>query len=129
MSLLWRLHASTSKSRASWLLPFLELVAQSVGFMLKLYSTVHFFRSYNGHMIRFDFYDSDSSYQCHFNALGSFVVSIAHYMRAHFNKQALLHGSDFVLPEDAGYLNVSFLECNHPFSFVIRTKLKSTFPL
>ena len=63
--------------------------------------------SNNGHMIKFDFYDTASSYQCHFTSLGAYVVSIAHYMRAHFNRQALLYGSDFRLPGDAGYLNVS----------------------
>ncbi len=35
------------------------------------------------------------------------MVSIAHYMRAYFNYQALLHGEDFELPGDVGYLNVS----------------------
>ena len=60
-------------------------------------------------MIKFDFYDSsEGSYQCHFNHIGSFVVSIAHYMRAYFNLQALTAGQDFQLPGDAGYLNVSF---------------------
>ena len=39
--------------------------------------------------------------------MGSFVVSIAHYMRAYFNDQALNLGEDFSLPGDAGYLNVS----------------------
>ena len=58
-------------------------------------------------MIRFDFFDSsDSGAQCRFNHIGSFVVSIAHYMRAYFNYLALVRGKDFQLPWDAGYLNV-----------------------
>ena len=109
--------------------PFIELVAHSVSFMFEPNSIFHFFCSNNGHMIRFDFYDSDSSYQCHFNALGSFVVSIAHYMRAHFNKQALLYGSDFALPEDAGYLNVSCPGYFHLFSFSVRASFNSNIPL
>lgn len=63
-------------------------------------------RSNNGHMIKFAFFESDTSYQCHFSEIGTFVVSIAHYMRAYFNYQALVHGEDFELPSDAGYLNV-----------------------
>jgi hypothetical protein len=63
--------------------------------------------SNNGHMIKFEFFDSDNAYQCHFAELGTFVVSIAHYMRAYFNYQAVANGLDFALPEDAGYLNVS----------------------
>ena len=43
--------------------------------------------------------------------MGSFVVSIAHYMRAYFNDQALNLGEDFSLPGDAGYLNVSTVQC------------------
>lgn len=58
-------------------------------------------------MIRFDFFESNDNYQCHFNFIGSFVVSIAHYMRAYFNYEALSNGQDFQLPGDAGYLNVS----------------------
>jgi len=64
----------------------------------------------NGHMIKFDFFDSQSSYQCHRSMVGSFVVSIAHYMRAYFNNQALIFGADFNLPGDAGYLNCVLLQ-------------------
>ena len=41
--------------------------------------------------------------------MGTFVVSIAHYMRAYFNYQALTHGNEFSLPGDVGYLNVRFV--------------------
>ena len=58
-------------------------------------------------MIKFAFFETDTSYQCHFSEIGGFVVSIAHYMRAYFNYQALLHGENFELPGDVGYLNVS----------------------
>jgi len=58
-------------------------------------------------MIKFAFFETDASYQCHFAEIGMFVVSIAHYMRAYFNYQALLRGEDFELPGDVGYLNVS----------------------
>ena len=61
-------------------------------------------------MIKFQLFDSENSYQCHFSEIATFVVSIAHYMRAYFNYQALLNGRDFELPADAGYLNVSFLD-------------------
>ena len=60
-------------------------------------------------MIKFQLFDSENSYQCHFSEIATFVVSIAHYMRSYFNYQALLNGQDFELPGDAGYLNVS---CN-----------------
>jgi hypothetical protein len=60
-------------------------------------------------MIKFNFFETDNSYQCHFAEIGTFVVSIAHYMRAYFNHQALVKGRDFQLPGDAGYLNVSRL--------------------
>lgn len=64
--------------------------------------------NYNsGHMIKFQLFDSAQSYQCHFAEIATFVVSIAHYMRAYFNYQALLHGQDFQLPNDVAYLNVS----------------------
>lgn len=56
-------------------------------------------------MIKFEMFETDNSYQCHFAQIGTFVVSIAHYMRAHFNYQALEKGRDFSLPSDAGYLN------------------------
>jgi hypothetical protein len=58
-------------------------------------------------MIKFQMFDSAASYQCHFSDISTFVVSIAHYMRAYFNYQALSEGKDFVLPDDAAYLNVS----------------------
>ena len=61
----------------------------------------------NGHMIKLQFFDTQNSYQCHFGEIGTFVVSIAHYMRAYFNHQALVMGKEFSLPGDAGYLNVS----------------------
>ena len=60
-------------------------------------------------MIKFQFFEKSSSLNCHFKNLGTFVVSIAHYMRAYFNYQALTHGNDFSLPGDVGFLNVS---CN-----------------
>jgi hypothetical protein len=56
-------------------------------------------------MIKFEMFETESSYQCHFAQIGTFVVSIAHYMRAYFNYQALVDGKDFQLPADAGYLN------------------------
>jgi hypothetical protein len=56
-------------------------------------------------MIKFQLYDSETSYQCHFAEISTFVVSIAHYMRSYFNYQALTEGQDFQLPEDAAYLN------------------------
>lgn len=61
--------------------------------------------SNNGHMIKFEMFETQNSYQCHFAQIGTFVVSIAHYMRAYFNYQALEKGRDFSLPSDAGYLN------------------------
>jgi hypothetical protein len=60
-------------------------------------------------MIKFDLYKSENNYKCHFNQVGSFVVSIAHFMRAYFNYQAITNGKDFSLPGDAGYLNVSVI--------------------
>ncbi|KAL7565641.1 hypothetical protein ACA910_018999 [Epithemia clementina (nom. ined.)] len=59
----------------------------------------------NGHMIKFELFDTAKSYQCHFAEISTFVVSIAHYMRAYFNYQALVHGKDFSLPKDAAFLN------------------------
>jgi hypothetical protein len=56
-------------------------------------------------MIKFEIFETENSYQCHFAQIGTFVVSIAHYMRAYFNYQALEKGRDFSLPPDAGYLN------------------------
>lgn len=63
-------------------------------------------QSNSGHMIKFQLYDSERSYQCHFSEIATFVVSIAHFMRAYFNYQALVSGSEFKLPDDAAYLNV-----------------------
>jgi hypothetical protein len=64
-------------------------------------------------MIKFDLFDeTSSSYQCHFNQIGTFVVSISHYMRAYFNYLAISHGRDFSLPSDAGYLNCVALKNN-----------------
>jgi len=57
-------------------------------------------------MIKFQMFDTANSYQCHFAEISTFVVSIAHYMRAYFNYQALTYGRDFELPYDAGYVNV-----------------------
>ena len=64
------------------------------------------FCSNNGHMIKFQLFDTAQSYQCHFAEIATFVVSIAHYMRAYFNHQALVLGKDFQLPDDAAFLNV-----------------------
>ena len=60
-------------------------------------------------MIKFQLFDTENSYQCHFAEISTFVVSIAHYMRAYFNYQALTYGKDYVLPDDAAFLNVSFV--------------------
>lgn len=57
-------------------------------------------------MIKFQLFDTAQSYQCHFAEIATFVVSIAHYMRAYFNHQALVLGKDFQLPDDAAFLNV-----------------------
>lgn len=65
---------------------------------------------HNGHMIKFQFFEKSSSLNCHFKNLGTFVVSIAHYMRAYFNYQALTHGNDFQLPGDVGFLNCVMLK-------------------
>ena len=46
--------------------------------------------------------------------MGSFVVSIAHYMRAYFNDQALNLSGDFSLPGNAGCLNVSIFNIDYP---------------
>lgn len=64
----------------------------------------------NGHVILFELFESSSSYQCHFKTLGTFIVSIAHYMRAYFNYQALVNGRNFQLPGDAGFLNCVMLQ-------------------
>jgi hypothetical protein len=62
--------------------------------------------SNSGHMIKFQLFDTANSYQCHFAEISTFVVSIAHYMRAYFNYRALKEGKDFSLPQDAAFLNV-----------------------
>lgn len=64
----------------------------------------------NGHMIKFEMFQNSNSFQCHTNNLGTFVVSISHYMRAYFNYQALINGQNFKLPSDAGYLNCVLLQ-------------------
>jgi hypothetical protein len=66
--------------------------------------------SMNGHMIKFEMFEKGNNFQCHTNNLGTFVVSISHYMRAYFNYQALILGQDFKLPSDAGYLNCVLLQ-------------------
>lgn len=66
---------------------------------------------HNGHMIKFSFFEKSTSLNCHFKNLGTYVVSIAHYMRTYFNYQALVHGNDFTLPGDVGFLNVSSFFC------------------
>jgi hypothetical protein len=57
-------------------------------------------------MIKFQLFNTIDSYQCHFADIATFVVSIAHFMRAYFNYEALTEGQDFTLPSDAGFLNV-----------------------
>lgn len=64
----------------------------------------------NGHMIKFEMFENNNNFQCHTNNLGTFVVSISHYMRAYFNYQALVRGENFRLPSDAGYLNCVLLQ-------------------
>jgi len=59
----------------------------------------------NGYMIKYELYENTGQKQCHSNSVGSFLISIAHYMHAHFNYQVLKYGKDFQLPWDAGYLN------------------------
>lgn len=67
--------------------------------------------NYNsGHMIKFELFENNSSYQCHFKNLGTYVVSVAHYMRAYFNYQYVVNGDDFELPDDAGYLTCVVLD-------------------
>eukprot|EP00934_Nitzschia_sp_Nitz4_P002976 Nitzschia sp. Nitz4//scaffold320_size20398//3946//5284//NITZ4_008675-RA/size20398-processed-gene-0.28-mRNA-1//1//CDS//3329547750//2966//frame0 len=56
-------------------------------------------------MIKYAFHKTENGYHCRLNEIGVFVVSIAHYMRAYFNHQALLYGEDFSLPADVAYLN------------------------
>lgn len=64
----------------------------------------------NGHMIKFQLFDNESNYKCHQKSMGTFVVSVAHYMRAYFNYQALIQGRNFALPSDVGYLNCVALQ-------------------
>lgn len=64
----------------------------------------------NGHMIKYELFSASNSFQCHANRIGTFVVSISHYMRAYFNYQALIEGQNFKLPSDAGYLNCVMLQ-------------------
>ena len=59
----------------------------------------------NGHMIKFNLYEDKGDRQCRSYNLGSYLISISHYMHAYFNYQAMEYGSDFELPWDAGYLN------------------------
>lgn len=61
-------------------------------------------------MIKFEMFENNNNFQCHTNNLGTFVVSISHYMRAYFNYQALVRGENFRLPSDAGYLNCVLLQ-------------------
>jgi hypothetical protein len=56
-------------------------------------------------MIKYQLFSTDQSYQCHFAEISTFVVSIAHYMRAYFNYLAITQGYSFQLPSDAAYLN------------------------
>lgn len=58
-----------------------------------------------GHLIKFQLFENESSYQCHLKVLGTYIVSVAHFMRAYFNYQALTKGRSFSLPSDAAYLN------------------------
>lgn len=64
----------------------------------------------NGNFIKFELFENSNNFQCHAANLGTFIVSISHYMRAYFNYQALLQGPDFKLPTDAGYLNCVLLQ-------------------
>jgi hypothetical protein len=74
-------------------------------------------------MIKFDMFETENSYQCHFSHIGTFVVSIAHYMRAYFNYQALEKGQDFSLPSDAGYLNCIQLQAKTETSVPLYAKV------
>lgn len=65
---------------------------------------------HNGHMIKFQFFEKSNSLNCHFKNLGTFVVSISHYMRAYFNYKALEEGNNFELPGDVGFLNCVMLK-------------------
>lgn len=79
--------------------------------------------SNNGHMIKFQMFDTANSYQCHFAEISTFVVSISHYMRAYFNYQALKYGEDFQLPGDAGYLNCVPLSVDSVYSSPLYAKV------
>ena len=82
-------------------------------------------------MIKFSFFNSASRSQCRRDEIGTFVVSIAHYMRAYFNYQALVNGHNFQLPSDAGYLNCVELQnlqdSNQPLYAKIGCKERETF--
>lgn len=64
----------------------------------------------NGNFVKFELFENSNNFQCHAANLGTFIVSISHYMRAYFNYQSLLQGPDFKLPTDAGYLNCVLLQ-------------------
>jgi len=64
----------------------------------------------NGHMIKFQLFEETNNFQCRSGNIGTFVVSISHYMRAYFNYQSLVQGQNFKLPSDAGYLNCVMLQ-------------------
>jgi hypothetical protein len=74
-------------------------------------------------MIKFQFFEKANSLSCHFNSLGTFVVSIAHYMRAYFNYQALTQGTDFQLPNDAAYLNCVKLKESEYLNYPLYAKI------
>jgi len=59
----------------------------------------------NKDMIKFEMFNKEYNFQCHSNSVGTYLVSISHYMRVHFNYQSLIKGEDFTLPSDVGYLN------------------------
>merc|ERR1740124_1845083 len=59
----------------------------------------------NGNLIKFQMFNNKYNFQCHSNAIGTYVTSISHYMRVHFNYLSLIKGSEFELPSDVGYLN------------------------
>jgi len=64
----------------------------------------------NGQMIKFQMFEETNNFQCRMGNIGTFVVSISHYMRAYFNYQSLVQGQNFKLPSDAGYLNCVMLQ-------------------
>mmetsp|Transcript_41424 Transcript_41424/g.60605 ORF Transcript_41424/g.60605 Transcript_41424/m.60605 type:complete len:607 (+) Transcript_41424:177-1997(+) len=65
---------------------------------------------YNGHLIKYELFENENNYQCHFKSLGQFIVSINSFMRAYFNYQVLLKGRNFNLPNDAAFLNCVMLQ-------------------